>query len=142
MLRIKIIVSQPYCPASDLLLRRVKEILGLRHEDKEITVHVEKCDNIVVLDEWEASRRFGFDRRMLDALYRKKAEQMDGLYHPADLYTKESEMIRQDLLSLTNQNDAMLAPILFIDENILAEGVCPDPCEIDAWISNYFNENQ
>lgn len=135
-MEIKIIVSNPYCPSSELLVKRVREIVDLHFEDSEIDIFIEPCDNEVVFDEWTAAHKFGYDRNMLVNIYKRRADERDGMYHKSDLWCKEAEEIRKDLAEISKKNNAFLVPLLFIDGNLVSESTCPEPCKIENWIRN------
>lgn len=135
-MEIKLIVSNPYCPSSELLVRRVREVVDLHFEGENIDFFIESCDNIVAFDEWTAAQKFYFDRSTLDKIYQRRADEREGVYRKSDLWCREVEEIREELSSIVQNNGGFLTPLLFIDGNLVSEGSCPEPCKIESWIRN------
>ena len=136
MLEIILITSKPMCPASELLIRRVNEIINLNYENEDIVLHLDVSDNVKVYTPVKVSElaelETSFD--IIETILRRRREDIGEFFHEAELWCPELETAMEPLRDAAENLSILMSPVLIIQGEIKSHGSCPSPCVLDKWI--------
>ncbi|UWG98744.1 hypothetical protein LPY66_08120 [Dehalobacter sp. DCM] len=136
MLKIDMIVPEPLCPSSDLLKRRINDIIALNFAAEEIDFAITVCDNVSVCTPEKVAELAGHESELevVSRILQRRRDTLEEVFHAAELWSQELETAREPLREAAEGLSLLMTPVLKMREELKCHGKCPKPCELNNWI--------